>query len=87
MKRPRPVAQCTMCGKVSRFMDQIGRPCGRRVRGKSCSGVFFGTLDYRDWAECNFCAATGFVEGMPCSRCHGEGWKSKTFIGRERGAL
>ena len=71
--RPRPMAQCTRCGKAYLYVQAADVRC---IAGRSlhkCRGLVRAMLDENDWRACANCRATGGVV-RACSYCAGIGW-------------
>jgi hypothetical protein len=73
--RPKPMAQCTRCGKAYPYVQAADVRCiaGRNLH--KCRGLVRAMFAENDWRSCANCRATGSTdEGGACSYCEGIGW-------------
>jgi hypothetical protein len=72
--RPKPVAECISCQKISIFRDKIDKNCFIRNDGERCLGFFVRKLRALDWTLCLQCNGSGTSMECLCSQCYGDGW-------------
>jgi DnaJ-class molecular chaperone len=75
--REKPLAVCPEChtsitkdGNVRRIME----PCGRKIDGRRCKGVFTTAMGPNDWKLCPACFGDGIANDKKCQMCVGSGW-------------
>ena len=71
--RPRPMAQCTRCGKAYLYVDALDVRCIAGRSPQKCRGLVRAMFAENDWRACASCRGTGGVV-RPCSYCDGIGW-------------
>ena len=72
---PRPIAQCTVCGKTTHSENRIKTTCYQQYNEKHCKGIFEKISNENEWVLCLACSGTGFVHGIrTCSTCNENGW-------------
>ena len=69
LKRPKPVAVYTKCGKVSYDETLINQQCGQRINRERCTGITQRIIANHEWDECKACMGEG------CAECKGVGWR------------
>ena len=67
----KPVAECSLCGRVSNDPKIIGTRCNSQ---ENCPGIFSGILYPENWHECDICQGAGRIDTIHCKSCAGSGW-------------
>lgn len=81
MKRPMPIAVCTVCGNAGYNPSLTNRRCGKNINEKRCEGTNLSAVGAGEWNECAFCQGIGVERNALCSRCRGVGWQFAGTVG------
>lgn len=74
IKKPKPLAVCTVCGAYTNEVAYVNSRCNRVVTGRRCPGIFRSILGQL-WLECPECKGYGRIGSLECGECKGFGWQ------------